>query len=68
MPQLDIVTFFSQYCWALISSFSMFVFVVVILIPNLKAKFKIRAVSEQAHQEKSLESKEVAIIKKILQL
>jgi len=46
----------------------MFVFVVVVLIPNLKAKFKIRAVSEQAHQEKSLDSKEVAIIKKILQL
>lgn len=68
MPQLDIVTFFSQYCWALISSFSMFVFVVVVLIPNLKAKFKIRAVSEQAHEGKSLESKEVAIIKKILQL
>ena len=46
----------------------MFVFVVVVLIPNLKAKFKIRALSEQVHEEKSLESKEVAIIKKILQL
>ena len=68
MPQLDLVTFFSQYCWALISSFSMFVFVVVILIPNLKAKFKIRSLSEQAEGGKSLESKEINIIKKILQL
>ena len=46
----------------------MFVFVVVILIPNLKAKFRIRSVSEQAEGGKSLESKEINIIKKILQL
>nr|ALO20760.1 ATP synthase F0 subunit 8 [Geryonia proboscidalis] len=68
MPQLDLVTFFSQYCWALLSSLSMFVFVVVILIPNLKTKFKIRALSDKVHEEKTLESKEVSIIKRILQL
>lgn len=46
----------------------MFVFVVVILIPNLKTKFKIRALSDKVHEEKTLESKEVSIIKRILQL
>lgn len=68
MPQLDTVTFLSQYIWTLISLFSMFIFVIIYLMPTLKAKFKIRSLSEKEIEIKERDHKDIHLIKKILQL
>nr|QXT43852.1 ATP synthase F0 subunit 8 [Craspedacusta sowerbii]QXT43867.1 ATP synthase F0 subunit 8 [Craspedacusta sowerbii] len=68
MPQLDTVTFLSQYLWTLFSLFFMFVFVVIFLMPQIKANFRIRSLSEKGRSDKIADSKEISLLKKILQL
>nr|QZN07977.1 ATP synthase F0 subunit 8 [Craspedacusta sowerbii]QZN08007.1 ATP synthase F0 subunit 8 [Craspedacusta sowerbii]QZN08037.1 ATP synthase F0 subunit 8 [Craspedacusta sowerbii] len=68
MPQLDTVTFLSQYLWTLLSLFSMFVFVVIFLMPQIKANFKIRSLSEKDKSDRGLDNKDTTLLKKILQL
>nr|YP_006665709.1 ATP synthase F0 subunit 8 [Craspedacusta sowerbii]AEO93242.1 ATP synthase F0 subunit 8 [Craspedacusta sowerbii]QXT43882.1 ATP synthase F0 subunit 8 [Craspedacusta sowerbii]QXT43897.1 ATP synthase F0 subunit 8 [Craspedacusta sowerbii]QZN08022.1 ATP synthase F0 subunit 8 [Craspedacusta sowerbii]CUS58527.1 TPA: ATP synthase F0 subunit 8 [Craspedacusta sowerbii] len=68
MPQLDTVTFLSQYLWTLLSLFSMFVFVVIFLMPQIKANFKIRSLSEKDRSDRGLDNKDTTLLKKILQL
>lgn len=46
----------------------MFVFVVIFLMPQIKANFKIRSLSEKNLSTKSEEGKETHLLKKILQL
>nr|QWQ49848.1 ATP synthase F0 subunit 8 [Craspedacusta sowerbii]QYH44899.1 ATP synthase F0 subunit 8 [Craspedacusta sowerbii] len=68
MPQLDTVTFLSQYFWTLFSLFFMFVFVVIFLMPQIKANFRIRSLSEKERSDKMVDNKEINLLKKILQL
>nr|YP_004940479.1 ATP synthase F0 subunit 8 [Cubaia aphrodite]AER54529.1 ATP synthase F0 subunit 8 [Cubaia aphrodite] len=67
MPQLDVVTFWSQYCWTLFSLFTMFVFVMIYLMPKLKSNFKIRAGLESESITSSSSPSALPLIKRILQ-
>nr|QZN07992.1 ATP synthase F0 subunit 8 [Craspedacusta sowerbii] len=68
MPQLDTVTFLSQYLWTLLSLFFMFIFVVVFLMPQIKANFRIRSLSEKDRSDRGFDNKDANLLKKILQL
>jgi hypothetical protein len=46
----------------------MFVFVVIFLMPQIKANFRIRSLSEKGRSDKIADSKEISLLKKILQL
>ena len=51
MPQIDVVAYFTQYIWTLISLLLLFSFVVLIILPRIQQQLEIRAQAEESSKE-----------------
>ena len=51
MPQIDIVTYLTQYIWTLISLLLLFSFVVLIILPRIQQQLALRAQAEVSSKD-----------------
>nr|ABK30953.1 ATP synthase F0 subunit 8 [Oscarella carmela] len=66
MPQLDTVTFLTQYIWTLIALFILFYLLVTKILPQIEKIFKIR--STPLSSKNLSKTTDLQLIKKLLQL
>nr|YP_001648594.1 ATP synthase F0 subunit 8 [Xestospongia muta]ABW83901.1 ATP synthase F0 subunit 8 [Xestospongia muta] len=70
MPQLDTVTYLTQYTWTLVTLFFLFSLLVNIILPKLQQQLAIREISGQFRpevQSSDLLRTEVLILRSLFQ-